>query len=287
MRPVLLLGGHGFIGAALAQRLLRAGQTVHVLGRADCAALAQLLPQLLPHCGTVVHLASSTTPGSSALLPELEQANLQLTQQLVDACLKTQPDTHLIFFSSGGTVYGNPANLPVREDAPLVPLSPHGAAKVAQENMCLALRARGQAVSILRPSNAYGPGQTAKGGFGLVRTMLEHARQGTELQIWGNGENVRDYLHIDDLVDATLRLIAQPDKADTYNLGSGTGYSVNQVKAMGEEVTGRPIAARYLPTRDVDVQAVVLDGQRLQGAVQWRPLMELPEGMQQTWQAQL
>jgi len=251
-----------------------------VLGRANPAALMQLLPQ----CGTVVHLASSTTPGSSAQQPELERANLQLTQQLVDT-LQTQPDTHLVFFSSGGTVYGDPTRLPVLEDAPLAPLSPYGATKVAQENLCLALRAQGHAVSILRPSNAYGPGQALKGGFGLVRTLLEHAREGTELQLWGDGENVRDYIYIDDLVDATLRLLARPESAATYNLGSGTGYSVNQVKAMVVQTTSRPIVTRYVAARRVDVRSVVLDSQRLQSVLQWQPKTILAEGIQRAWQA--
>ena len=280
MRPVMLLGGHGFIGTALAQRLQGEGHSVHVLGRANPAALMQLLPQ----CGTVVHLASSTTPGSSAQQPELERANLQLTQQLVDT-LQTQPDTHLVFFSSGGTVYGDPTRLPVLEDAPLAPLSPYGATKVAQENLCLALRAQGHAVSILRPSNAYGPGQALKGGFGLVRTLLEHAREGTELQLWGDGENVRDYIYIDDLVDATLRLLARPESAATYNLGSGTGYSVNQVKAMVVQTTSRPIVTRYVAARRVDVRSVVLDSQRLQSVLQWQPKTILAEGIQRAWQA--
>jgi UDP-glucose 4-epimerase len=242
-----------------------------------------MLAPLLSHCGTVVHLASGTTPGSSAQMPELEQANLLLTRQLVNA-LQTQPDTHLVFFSSGGTVYGNPASLPVHEDAPLAPLSPHGAAKVVQENLCLSLRVQGHTVSILRPSNAYGPGQRLRGGFGLVRTMLEHARQGTELHIWGDGENVRDYVYVEDLVDATLRLIQQPEVADTYNLGRGVGYSVNQVKAVVEEVTGHPVATRYEPARGVDVRAVVLNRTRAAALLAWRPSVELTEGVAHTWQ---
>lgn len=275
---VLLLGGGGFIGSALARRLHRDQIPVQIVGRSNLDQLSAFLAR----CGAVVHLASSTTPGNSATQPELEMANLRLTQQLVKA-LENQPDTHLIFFSSGGTVYGNPTSLPVREDAALAPLSPHGAAKVAQENICLTLRARGHVVSILRPSNVYGPGQVLKGGFGLVRTLLQHAHLRTELQLWGDGENVRDYLYIDDLVDATLRMIECSDFAGTYNIGSGVGHSVNQVKALVEEVTGRSISVCYAPSRGVDVRAVVLDGQSLQQAIQWRPRTGLMEGIRHTW----
>ena len=196
---VLLLGGAGFIGSALAKRLEQEDITVHIVGRHDAARLGNILPQ----CGTVIHLASATTPGSSASHPDLELDNLTLTLRLLEL-MQNQPDTHLIFFSSGGTVYGNPQRLPVAEDAPIAPLSNHGAGKAAQEAFCQAFRAAGHAVTILRPANAYGPGQTMRGGFGLVRTMLEHARAGTAMEIWGDGENVRDFIYIGDVVEACL-----------------------------------------------------------------------------------
>jgi UDP-glucose 4-epimerase len=276
---VLLLGGHGFIGSALAQRLRSEGEAVHIVGRQDVAQLELLLPL----CGTVVHLASSTTPGSSATRPEMEIDNLQLTLRLLDL-LHKQPDKHLVFFSSGGTVYGNPATLPVTEAAPLVPLSHHGAAKVAQEAFCQVLRAQGHAVTILRPSNAYGPGQTMKNGFGLVRTMLEHARLGTPLQVWGDGENVRDYVYIDDIVDATLRLIRKPEVAGVYNLGSGIGHSVNQVRALVERVTGLPVKAIGYAARGVDVRSVVLCCTQMESKLGWRPATGLSQGIANTWQ---
>ena len=279
-KAILLLGGHGFIGTALAQRLHSEGEQVHIVGRHNF----DQLDLLLPLCCTVVHLASSTTPGASAMKPELEIGNLQLTLRLMEL-LHKQPDTHLVFFSSGGTVYGNPATLPVTEDAPLVPLSHHGAAKVAQEAFCQVLRAQGHAVTILRPSNAYGPGQTMKSGFGLVRTMLEHARLGTTLQVWGDGENVRDYVYIDDIVEATMQFIRRPDDVGTYNLGSGVGHSVNQVQQLVEQCSGRPLATHKHPARCADVRSIVLNCQRLYVALGWKPRVGLPEGMQSLWGA--
>lgn len=275
---VLLLGGGGFIGSALARRLQREQVSVHSIGRSDMDQLATLLPR----CNTVVHLASATTPGSSAKQPNLELTNIALTLQLLDL-LQTQPQTHLIFFSSGGTVYGNPAQLPVAEDCPIAPLSHHGAGKVAQESFCNALRAQGQPVTILRPSNAYGPGQTLRQGFGLIRTMLEHARLGTTLEIWGDGENVRDFIYIDDVVEATLRLIQQPQCSGTYNLGSGVGYSVNQVKSAVEVACNTQVKATYHPGRGIDVRNVVLDNGRLAAKLNWQPATWLAQGLAITW----
>jgi UDP-glucose 4-epimerase len=271
---VLLLGGTGFIGSALTTRLRRDLRVVHVVGRKE----VHKLKQLLSNCSTVIHLASATTPSASSEQPALEQANMDLTGYLVQ-CLKGHPDTHLIYFSSGGTVYGNPLQLPVCEDSAITPISPYGMAKVAQENICRGLRAQGNAVTILRPSNVYGPGQTAKPGFGLVRTLLEHARLGTTLDIWGDGTNVRDFIYIDDIIEATLSLISRPQRSETYNVGGGLGYSVNQVKNLVEQATGLQINTVYRAARGIDVHAVVLDSTRLYAQMGWKPEVSLAQGI--------
>lgn len=276
---VLLLGGGGFIGSALAKRLKLESTPVHIVGHDDGERLEQILLQ----CGTVVHLASSTTPGSSARHPSLELDNLALTLRLLEL-IQNQSKTHLIFFSSGGTVYGNPDRLPVTEDSAITPLSNHGAGKAAQELFCQALRAQGHAVTILRPSNAYGPGQTMRRGFGLVRTMLECARLGIPLEIWGDGENIRDFIYIDDVVEATTRLIKLPQDSGIYNLGSGTGYSINQVKDIVEAMCGKELKTIYRPARGMDVHSVVLDTSRLNARLDWQPGFGLADGVSHTWE---
>lgn len=275
---ILLFGGSGFIGSVLARRLNNAGYVVHVLGRQDADRLEHLLPQ----CGTVVHLASATTPGSSAHHPEMELNNLASMLHLQER-MQRHPGAHLIFFSSGGAIYGNPAQLPIGENMPLAPLSYYGAGKAALEMFCQAFRVQGHAVTILRPSNAYGPGQVLRSGFGLVRTMLEHARNHTAMDIWGDGQIIRDYIYIDDVVEACERLIAMPSDSSTYNLGSGVGHSINQVKQIVERVTGSELKTVSHPVRGIDVQAVVLDISRLEKNLSWRPRYSLEEGIRCTW----
>jgi len=276
---VLLLGGAGFIGSALAKRLEKGKRAVHILGRHD----AERLENVLPQCGTVIHLASATTPGSSATHPGLELGNLALTLRLLEL-MQSHPETHLIFFSSGGTIYGNPDRLPVTEDSPIAPFSNHGAGKASQEAFCQAFRACGHAVTILRPSNAYGPGQIPKSGFGLTRTMLECIRVGTPLEIWGDGENIRDFIYIDDIVEAGTRLINLPQDSGTYNLGSGIGYSINRVRRIVEEITDTELKVSYRPARDIDVRAVVLDIGRIHRELDWTPRVDLYEGIRRTWE---
>jgi UDP-glucose 4-epimerase len=277
MKSVLLLGGAGFIGSAIAKCLLGDAVAVQIVSRNNLNELERLLMQ----CDTVVHLASDTNPGSSANQPDYEQANLQLTHRLITA-LRYRSKIHLVYFSSGGAVYGEPLQLPVAESAQLSPLSNYGVAKVAQEEMCRSLAHHGHKVTILRPSNTYGPHQRLKDGFGLIRTLLEHTRNGMTLQIWGDGEIIRDYLYIDDLVNAARYLINQSENAGTYNIGSGVGYTVNQVKTLVEQITGRKIKSILGPARGIDVRALVLDTTRI-NQIGWRPIVTLADGIKRTW----
>jgi len=276
---VLLLGGTGFIGTALAGRLNLEKKSFHSLGSRDVERLEHVLPQ----CSTVLHLASATTPGSSASQPEMELGNLALTLRLLDL-LKRQPQTHLIFFSSGGTVYGNAERMPITEDFPIAPLSNHGAGKASQEAFCRAARAQGSAVTILRPSNVYGPGQTMRQGFGLIRTMLERVRAGTLLEVWGDGENIRDFIYIDDIVEASMRLINLPQDSGSYNIGSAVGFSINQVKGIVEASCGKKLQTIYRPGRGIDVRSVVLDNSRLKARLGWQPSVGLADGVARTWE---
>lgn len=275
---VLLLGGTGFIGQALAKRLAMEHIRFHSLGRQN----ADLLEHVLPHCGTVVHLASGTTPGSSARHPSLELNTLSLTLRLLDL-LHAQPETHLIFFSSGGAVYGNVDQLPINEDTPTCPLSNYGAGKVAKEAFCQAFRSECHPVTIVRPSNAYGPGQAMRSGFGLVRTMLELARCAMPLEIWGDGESVRDFIFVDDIIEATIRLIGLPQDSCTYNLGTGIGYSINQIVEIVKEISGVELATVYRTGRSSDVRSVILDNSRLNERLGWQPSIVLPDGIARTW----
>ncbi len=295
-RNVLLLGGGGFIGQATARRLASDAMQVHILSRqytlsaapaihphtGDLSDLA-ILDTLLPQCGTVVHLASSTTPGSSASKPSDELDNLRPTLNLLER-LHNQKGIHLIFVSSGGTVYGNPPHIPVNEDAPFAPQSYHGAGKMALEGFLQAFRAAGHAVTILRPSNAYGPGQDLRRGFGFVRTVLEHASNGSPLEIWGDGEAVRDFVFVEDVAEAIALAIGNPADNGTYNVGSGQGYTLNEVLALAQRITGVEINTLHKPAREGDVRGVVLDVSRIRAALGWQPRINLEEGLRHTWE---
>ena len=295
---ILLLGGGGFLGQALAKTLLSNGyevsrldfRPISPLGIQDRVFVGDLsnpdfIQPLLTNCHTLIHLASATTPSTSATSPFMEVgANIGPTLRLLE--LAQQPSLkHLIFISSGGTVYGNPERLPAMESDPSSPLSYHAAGKVALESFLHAYRhLSGKVVTILRPSNIYGPEQPLRSGFGIIRTMLENARADQPLTIWGDGENMRDYLYIDDMIAACCKLITRGCDNDTFNVGAGTGTSINQLRQAIEKIIGKHLSVKHLPARPLDVRGIVLDSTKLAHATGWAPQVSLEEGIMCTWQ---
>lgn len=291
----LLAGGGGFIGRALAARLAAAGHMVTILSRRPAAPTppgvvwrrgslddAALLRDLLPRCTAVTHLATTSTPGSFRDAPTREAGeNLIPLLRLLEA-LREHTDLPLVYLSSGGAIYGNPDTLPVPESHPMAPLSYHAAGKAAAEQFLGAFAHTGHVLTILRPANAYGPDQPLRPGFGVVRTLLEHLLRQTPMEIWGDGNSVRDYLYIDDLTQACLDALAHPS-AGTYNLGSGLGYSLNALCDLARGITGRNLDVRYRPARGTDVRAVVLDSTRFSERYGWQPAISLEEGMARMW----
>src|SRR5882672_3173347 len=293
---VLLLGA-GFLGRALTARVVASGRPVYLLARRSAGGMPSgvsvhtggldneaALRALLPHCGTVIHLASTTTPSLSADHPLLEvDQNIAPTVRFLKV-LEEFPAIHLLYLSTGGALYGDTELQPATEAAAVAPRSYHGAGKAAIEALLGAQASRsGSALTVLRPANFYGPYQPLRAGFGVIRTMLEHARNGTEFEIWGDGEAVRDFLYIDDMVEVCHRFIQLPDDRGTYNVGSGAGYSINQVRALVERVCGQPLRVRYRPRRAVDVQRIVLDITRVSRRLEWTPRVDLEEGIRRTW----
>jgi UDP-glucose 4-epimerase len=297
-RNILLLGGGGFIGTALARRLCKNNFNVHILSKHLSTQQldsnmtfhkgnlddSKILERALPECKTIIHLASSTTPGSSSRQPVLEaDKNITPTLRFLDI-LQGYKNIHMIFVSSGGTLYGNPESTPVDETHLLNPLSFHGAGKVAIETFLRTFSTFPEnTTTIVRPSNVYGPGQPLRSGFGVIRTMLEHVSHDTVMEIWGDGTSVRDFLYIDDMVSALIGLIDYPDDNNTYNVGTGIGYSLNQLMEIIESVCGKKVPAIYRPSRKTDVKTIVLDSTRFMKKTKWNPSVSLEQGIELTW----
>ncbi len=299
---VLVIGGNGFIGSNLARALHARGDQVGVLDRfparsdMDWSGIgytvgdfhsATVLDALLPGVEQVYHVASCTVPSSADADPIADiQGNLVGTQLLLDG-MRAKGVRRLCYFSSGGTVYGNPDTVPVPEDHPLRPISSYGIVKVAIEQY-LGMFARQGWLDpvILRPSNPYGPGQATAGIQGAVAVFLGKALAGQGIQIWGDGEIIRDYIYIDDLVALAMAATDAEGNA-VVNAGSGVGTSLNQLCERIRAVTGRPLPADYLSGRAFDVRSVVLDVSRSRHLYGWEARTGIEEGIRKTWNALL
>lgn len=297
-KGILVLGASGFIGQQLIQHLplplyvlsrqvlpqVKSGVQVLQTQLDDLDTLKKVLPQ----CRWLIHLASDSTPGISAGKPLFEAERNLLPNLRLFELLQDYPQVNLLYLSSGGAVYGNPPTNLVSENMPLQPLSYYAAGKIALEAFVSALVQQSpRHALILRPSNVYGPVQKYRAGFGIIPTIFEYQRLGKTLQIWGDGESIRDYLFIEDLVALILLLLQQSQwqaGMKIYNVGAGYGYSLNQLCALIEAVTEQPVLREYHPARAFDVRHIVLDVTRLKNDYMWQAKTSLPEGLQRTWQ---
>jgi UDP-glucose 4-epimerase len=295
---ILIIGAGGFLGTALATKLVGSGRIVHSLlrqpiqpegklGKIHIGSMddTQLLRTILPACNTAFLLASATTPGSSAVKPSMEaELNLLPTLRLIET-MQDFPSVRMVFISSGGTLYGNPGLAHATEETPLNPLSYHGAGKLAIEAFLHTLHLSScMDITILRPSNLYGPGQRLRSGFGLVRNVLECARRGESLTVWGDGESIRDYLYIDDMVKACEKVLAAKNPGwQIFNVGSGIGHSINQIHHLTQEITRLAIPVTYQPARAGDVRNIVLDCKKIRSELNWSAETKLAEGIRKTW----
>jgi UDP-glucose 4-epimerase len=296
----LIIGGNGFIGSHLVDRLLQRGQSVKVYDRGlnECRVMPAgaeyaegelgnlgLLKEALEGVEVVYHLASTTLPKTSNDDPIYDvRSNLVDTIQLLEACVAGGV-RKVIFPSSGGTVYGVTQTVPVSETHPTNPLSSYGIVKLAIEKyLKLFNHLHGLDYTVLRISNPYGPYQNPSSQQGVISVFLRRIYMGQPITIWGDGSVIRDYLYISDLVDA-LEIVAQAETQNKlFNIGSGCGISLNKlIELMSTVVEERP-TVEYLPSRLVDVPTSVLEVSRARRELGWEPKIDLAEGIARTWE---
>jgi UDP-glucose 4-epimerase len=297
---VLVFGAGGFIGKHLIRALLQRGERVIAvtrqptdLGKGDIEQVVGKLDQpehfkpLIERSRMVVHLATASTPGSSAGNPLAElDSNLRPTLALLDA-MQACPAKALLYLSSGGSLYSVDRGKSASEITTVDPRSYHGAGKIAAEHFIRAWSGQydGGAV-LLRPSNLYGPGQTERKGFGIVPAGFGSIVRGETLNVWGDGSAVRDYLYINDFIDLCMAVIAAPmtKGVRVFNASSGVGISLNELFAAMEDVSGTSLRRGYDVGRAVDAARVVMDAGRAREAYGWSATTTLREGLRCTWQ---
>ena len=297
----LVLGGGGFIGSAVCDRLLCDGHQVRVLARPKLTPYRAFAPEepmewmrgdflnvhdlreTVQGVDAVFHLVSTTVPKSANDDPIWDvQSNLVGALQLLQV-LREQPVGRIIFVSSGGTVYGPPRYLPIDEDHPTNPLTAYGITKLAiEKHLQMFTHIHGVPSIILRVSNPYGPRQRIETAQGAVGVFLHRALAGAPIEIWGDGETTRDYIYIGDVAEVLARAVTYDGREQVFNVGTGQGTSLNALVEWIERVIDRPVQRVYRPARAFDVPVSVLDNTRIREAFDWSPQVGLPEGLTRT-----
>lgn len=289
MKKVLVIGGSGFLGNNICQYLVKQNYEVYCFDLVQPAKLENMhfikgdffneqdLEDAIIDKDCVIHAVSTMNPGNSnvAYMQGYKRDFLQtirLCDMLLDKKIK------LIFLSSGGTVYGNHLKQPIDETVLPHPINHYGNIKLSIEN---AMRAFNYQMNtnfiIARVSNPYGHGQDFHKGVGFVDAVIKNAIKGIPIEIWGDGENVRDYVYVDDVCEMLGCLIEYSGEEDTFNISSGTGTSQNEVIEIIKKMGFSPEVV-YKEKRSVDVRKIILNNTRIHNIWQKKPI-DLETGM--------
>ena len=215
---------------------------------------------ILEEQDTVYHLVSTNVPTTSNQhISQDIQANVLFSSNLFDACVRNGVKK-AVFISSGGTVYGKEAKCPLPENTPTNPISSYGVQKITIEKLLYLYNYMyGLDYRIIRLANPYGPYQRPNGVLGAVTTFTYKALKGEELQVYGDGSVVRDFIYIDDAVRGILNIVEGENKHHTFNLGCGYGTSIKEVVETVRKVVGADSEVIYKEGRAVDVPVNYLD----------------------------
>lgn len=296
----LVIGGAGYIGSYLVPQLVALGRHVTVLGRSKTPhytlplgvvylqgnfAQNDLISSLLDKHQEVIHLAYATVPNTSFDNPLADLLeNLPPTVQLFSEA--AERGVKLILVSSGGTVYGEVDELPIKETHATNPVSPYGVTKLTLENYAYLYAAtHGLKFVCVRPANAYGVGQKPFVGQGFIATAMASTMKSMPIKIFGEHGTIRDYIYVSDLASGIVSALEKGHLSETYNLGSGVGLSNCEVielfKPLMQEISSE-VKVDNLPERAFDVKANVLDSTKLQEHTDWKPIVDISEGLSRT-----
>ncbi|MGH9169318.1 MAG: NAD-dependent epimerase/dehydratase family protein [Acidimicrobiales bacterium] len=300
----LVTGGAGFIGSALVDRLLAEGHEVDAVDDLSTGALANLAearavggPFRFHHLDicddalaelvasrrpeVIFHLAAQAYVSFSVKNPVRDaEVNIIGTLKLLEASSRSRV-RKVVYAASGGSLYGNPdpADLPVAEHAPHAPLSPYGVSKMAAIDYLAVYRElHGLEFTALALANVYGPRQDSAGEGGVMAIFASNLVAGRVCKIEGDGTHTRDFVFVDDVVDAFARA-AKRGGGLVLNIGTGAEISVLDIHSRMSKLAGSTAPPRHVAERPGDVARIALDPDRAGIHLGWRPFTTFEEGM--------
>lgn len=303
----LVTGAAGFIGSHLVERLLADGHAVvgidgfvdnydrelkesHLVLYGEHPQFEFVedmierldLRTLLDGVESVFHLAALPGVRSSwgDSFEDYSSHNVYATQRMLEASLRVGVDRFV--YASSSSVYGDAAELPMREDARELPHSPYGVTKLAAEHLArLYHRNYGLATVSLRLFTVYGPRQRPDMA---TQRFLTAARDGTPIMLFGDGEQTRDFTFVTDTVEALVRAAERGKEGAVYNVGGGSTVTVNQLIGAIEKVSGRRLEVDRQEAQRGDVRDTCADTTRAQTDLDYAPATPLREGLERQWQ---
>jgi len=301
----LVTGAAGFNGSTLVDRLLADGHSVvgvddlssgrsenivtaersdaFEFAKADIvsADLTGLLADVLPE--VVFHLAAQIDVRKSVVDPQVDTTiNVVGTVRLAEAARQAGV-RKIVHTSSGGSIYGTPQTFPTPEDIPVDPASPYAAGKVAGEvylNMFRNLY--GLECSHIAPGNVYGPRQDPHGEAGVVAIFSQGLLSGRPTKIFGDGTDTRDYVFVDDVVDAFVKAADEAGGGQRFNVGTGVETSVRQLHTVIAKAAGAADDPEFHPPRLGELKRSCLDISLAKRVLGWEPKVDIAEGVART-----
>lgn len=286
IQRIAVTGGRGRLASLIADYFSPPARPLTLFSRNPGPGFKALddlvLPDVLEETDVILHLAWSTLPATSEHQPGVEQVqDLPYLERLLTNLAEAPRATrrHFVFFSSGGTVYGNAPGRPNVETDPCTPIGRYGRAKREAELIVERFaRERGVPCTILRIANPYGYPVPKNRAQGLIPHALRCATEGQPLSLWGDGSARKDFLYYTDFL-AGLAVVLEKKLTGTYNLSAGESHEVREVLGLVESQTGARIALNSTPAPDWDVHDSRLDRTLLTEASGWQPQVSLAEGI--------
>lgn len=303
MRKIVILGAGGFIGKNIIRKLSKDKDNYILAMDIDGKRLDYFNNPIYKNVKTytmnfndvhsyedmlegqdyLFHLISTTVPSTSNIhIPTEFRENVTNTIYLLDACVNYKIGC-VIFMSSGGTVYGKEYSCPLNEDLAPKPINSYGIQKVTIEHLLYLYKCQYNLnYKIVRLSNPYGPFQSTNGLQGVVSNFIYRALHDQDLIIFGDGSVIRDYIYIDDAVEAILNIAFKENKYDIYNVGSGKGVSINHIVDLIKKVVLTKSKVVYYDGRSVDVPCNFLNIDRYESVFGKNSFVSLCDGIKKT-----